>query len=67
VRKCVDVGEVVDRHDLEVGAARGASYVNGAEEVSADTPETVYAHPDHHDVSSTLAVGWRIVRTPSRV
>jgi len=59
----VSVGEVVDRHDLEVGAARGASYVNGAEEVSADTAETVYAHPDHHDVS--LQFGWRIVCTPS--
>jgi hypothetical protein len=71
VRQCLDVGEVVDRHNLDVGAACGALHVDCTEEVSAYPAEAVHAHPDHHDdfplrlyfgdasrALSSLTAGW---------
>jgi hypothetical protein len=48
VRQSLIVREVVHRDDLDVGGACGVLNVHRTEEVSADTPKAVHAHPDSH-------------------
>ena len=51
----VEVAEVVDRDDLDVGAGS----LHGAEEVAADPAEAVDAHANGHGMVSSSAVGSR--------
>src|SRR5699024_9166259 len=51
------VGEIVDRHHLDVGLALRALGLDGAEEVAADAAESVDAYPDSHSSLLTWPCG----------
>jgi hypothetical protein len=49
MRQSPDARQVVDRHDLDVGAPDGALHIDRAEEVPAHPAETVDANSDCHE------------------
>src|SRR5262249_6262218 len=56
-RQGVDVGEVVDRDDLDIGLADRLQRLDRAEEVASDTTEAVDTYPDSHVIAPQLSSG----------